>query len=56
MAARWRVVCQVGKTLGFVGVDISDSGGRRLISGRHIKYMPMGALFDVGFHPWVCRH
>jgi acyl-coenzyme A thioesterase PaaI-like protein len=42
---------KLGRTLGFVRVSIRDERGNLLVTGTHIKFMPMGPLFDLGLHP-----
>ena len=44
---------KIGKTLGFAIMEMRDSEGLLLARGRHIKYLPMGPLWDLFAHPAV---
>lgn len=44
---------KIGRTLGFVGVTVKTETGKELVQARHIKFMPMGAVFDLFLHPAV---
>mmetsp|Transcript_6153 Transcript_6153/g.12514 ORF Transcript_6153/g.12514 Transcript_6153/m.12514 type:complete len:355 (-) Transcript_6153:1014-2078(-) len=42
---------KVGRTIGYLEIEIQDEDGDALIAGSHIKFMPMGPLFEMAFHP-----
>lgn len=37
---------KIGKTLGFATMEMFDSDGLLLARGEHIKYLPMGPMWD----------
>jgi hypothetical protein len=47
----WTRYPGLGWFAGFLRLSIRDERGNLLVTGTHIKFMPMGALFDVGLHP-----
>mmetsp|Transcript_6169 Transcript_6169/g.15710 ORF Transcript_6169/g.15710 Transcript_6169/m.15710 type:complete len:235 (-) Transcript_6169:498-1202(-) len=42
---------KIGRTIGFVEITVENASGTPLIEASHVKFMPMGPLFDVGLHP-----
>jgi len=44
---------KVGKTLGFIKMEMLDADRRLVAHGCHIKFLPMGPWWDLFAHPWV---
>lgn len=44
---------KIGKTVGFVRVRGTTDAGKDVLSGMHVKYMPMGLAWDIGMHALV---
>jgi hypothetical protein len=38
---------KIGKTLGFATMEMFDADGLLLARGEHIKYLPMGPMWDL---------
>mmetsp|Transcript_27574 Transcript_27574/g.46624 ORF Transcript_27574/g.46624 Transcript_27574/m.46624 type:complete len:364 (+) Transcript_27574:249-1340(+) len=47
---------KVGRSLGFCEVEMRDSDGQLVARGRHVKYLPMGRLWEVLASPWLLPH
>lgn len=46
---------KIGKTLGFLSMELRDTKGDLIARGKHIKYMSMGWLHDTLVHPKLLR-
>jgi acyl-coenzyme A thioesterase PaaI-like protein len=44
-------VDKAGKSIGFCSMEVLDANGRVIGRGKHIKFMPMGVLYDLLFGP-----
>jgi acyl-coenzyme A thioesterase PaaI-like protein len=44
---------KVGRTLGFIDMKMLDKDNRLVAHGRHIKYLPMGWIWDIFTHPSI---
>ena len=44
---------KVGRTLGFIDMKMLDKDNRLVAHGRHIKYLPMGWIWDMFTHPSI---
>ncbi|KAJ1411750.1 hypothetical protein B484DRAFT_402526 [Ochromonadaceae sp. CCMP2298] len=42
---------KVGKTLAYCSLEVLDSRGQLVASGKHIKHLPMGLHWDIINHP-----
>ena len=45
-------VDKIGRTIGFCSLEVLSADNQLLARGKHIKYLPMGAIFDVLGHPF----
>ena len=46
-------VDKIGRTIGFCSLEVLSADNELLARGKHIKYLPMGAIFDLLAHPFV---
>lgn len=44
---------KLGKNLGFATVEMVDAKGQVLAVGKHIKFLPMGSIWNVLFSPMI---
>ncbi len=44
---------KIGKSLGFCTMELQTIDGSVLARGKHIKYLPLGKVWDIITHPWV---
>jgi len=44
---------KIGRTIGFCSLEVLSTDNELLARGKHIKYLPMGAIFDLLAHPFV---
>jgi len=45
-----------GKSIGFCDMRMVNSNGELVARGRHVKYLPMGLIWDILTHPNVFPH
>lgn len=46
-------VDKIGRTIGFCSLEVLSADNELLARGKHIKYLPMGAIFDLLAHPFI---
>jgi acyl-coenzyme A thioesterase PaaI-like protein len=44
---------KIGKTMGFSTMEMYDTTGGLVAKGKHIKFMPLGFLWDLFTLPWL---